>query len=152
MAAVVAAMVAVAAIPTMAQEAPKAIAGKEGNAEAVVDLEVKAKAEKGKAEAVAGGAKAKAGCPDVPPEAVAGDVVAKAECPAPKKEEKKKEEIKKEEAPPPPPKAPPSKEEKKELPKAGGVLLVSLDGVSLLVLGAATLLVGSGLLVRRIIR
>jgi len=46
MAAVVAAMVAVAAISTMAQEVPKAIAGKEGKAEAVVDLEDKAKAEK----------------------------------------------------------------------------------------------------------
>ena len=111
----------------IAQEAPQAWAKKDGKAEAFVDPEVKAKAEKGKAEAWAGGAKAKAGCPDVPPEAKAGDVVAKADCPEPKKEEKK--------------------EEKKELPKSGGT-----GSASLLALGAGALLVGGGLLARRFVR
>jgi LPXTG-motif cell wall-anchored protein len=60
-------------------------------------------------------------------------------------------------SPPPPPaeakvgpveaKAPPKKEEQKELPKTGG------DGsASLLALGAGALLVGGGLLARRIVR
>ena len=137
------AMVLVAAAPVMAQDLPVAEAKKEGKAVAAVDEDVKAKAEKGKAEAVAGGAKAKAECPPGPIEAKAGDVVAKADCPEPKKEEKKEEkkevkvEVKKEE----------KKEEKKELPKTGGT-----GSASLLALGAGALLVGGGLLARRFVR
>ena len=135
------AMVLVAATSTaIAQDAPQAWAKKEGKAEAVVDEDVKAKAEKGKAEAVAGGAKAKAGCPDVPPEAKAGDVVAKADCPAPKKEEAKP-------APPPEKKEEKKEEKKKELPKSGGT-----GSASLLALGAGALLVSGGLLARRFVR
>ena len=137
------AMVLVAAAPVMAQDLPVAEAKKEGKAVAAVDEDVKAKAEKGKADAVAGGAKAKAECPPGPIEAKAGDVVAKADCPEPKKEEKKEEkkevkvEVKKEE----------KKEEKKELPKTGGT-----GSASLLALGAGALLVGGGLLARRFVR
>src|SRR5918997_87328 len=103
-----------AASAAIAQDEPKAFAGKEGKAEAIVDDDVKAKAEKGKAEAKA------------------GDVVAKSEAEKPKKEEKKEEE---------------KKEEKKELPKSGGT-----GSASLLALGAGALLIGGGLLARRIIR
>jgi len=138
-----------AASAAIAQTAPVAEAKKEGKAQAIVSDDVKAKAEKGKAEAVAGDAKAKAGCPEVPPESKAGDVGAKADCPEPKKKEEKKEEKKeqkkeekKEEVKPAPP-----KEEKKELPKSGGT-----GSASLLALGAGALLVGGGLLVRRIVR
>src|SRR5215218_10349860 len=133
-------LVVAAASVAIAQDAPKAFAGKEGKAEAIVDPQVKSKAEKGKAEAIAGDAKAKAGCPDVPPEAKAGDVGAKADCPEPKKKEEKKE-AKKEEAKPVP------KEEKKELPPSGGP-----GSASLLALGAGTLLVVGGLLARRLVR
>ena len=49
-------------------------------------------------------------------------------------------------APPPPP-PPPKMEEKKELPKTGGS-----DSAPLLGLGAGALLVGGGLLVRRLVR
>jgi Amt family ammonium transporter len=76
--------------------------------------------------AKAGGAEAKVDCPDVPPEAKAGGVVAKAEC-QPKA------------APPPPP-----------APKAA--MLPATGGVSLIALGAGALLVGGGLLARRIIK
>jgi hypothetical protein len=142
----------------------------------------KAVIEKGVAKANAGGAKAVAGCPEVPPEAKAGDVVAKAECkppPPPPPPPPPK-------APPPPPKAPPAPPPKaapapapappppapapapapappppapapapppppppppKVLPPTGGAGIASLLG-----LGAGTLLVGGGLLARRIIK
>src|SRR5919202_1761080 len=48
---------------------------------------------------------------------------------------------------PPPPPPPPKMEEKKELPKTGGS-----DSAPLLGLGAGALLVGGGLLVRRLVR
>ena len=85
------------------------------------------------------GAKAEANCVDGMIESEAGGVVAKAPCkppppppppPAPK-------------APPPPAPAPP----KAELPKSGGS-----SATSLLALGAGALLVGGGLLARRIIK
>ena len=86
--------------------------------------EVKSSAEKGKATATAGGTEAKAApCPEGS-QAKAGGTEAKAPCP-PK-------------APPPPPKM---------LPPTGGV-----GSASLLGLGAGALLVGGGLLVRRILR
>ena len=94
----------------------------------------------GVAMAKAGGTAAVAGCPDVPPEAKSGDVVAKAPCKP---------------APPPPPPAPkaappapaPAPAPAKALPPTGGAGLASLLG-----LGAGALLVGGGLLVRRIVR
>jgi LPXTG-motif cell wall-anchored protein len=94
----------------------------------------------GVAMAKAGGTAAVAGCPDVPPEAKSGDVVAKAPCkPAP---------------PPPPPPAPKAAPPApapapapKELPPTGGAGTASLLG-----LGAGALLVGGGLLVRRIVK
>jgi len=118
------AMIAVA--PALAQDDPAVVA------------DAKAK------QAKAGGAFAEAECKDGVIEAKAGGVVAKAPCetpppppppPAP--------------APPPPPPPPaPKAEEKKELPKTGG----SAGSASLLALGAGALLVGGGLIARRIIR
>jgi LPXTG-motif cell wall-anchored protein len=108
----------------------------------------KAVIEKGVAKADAGDAKAVAGCPAVPPDAKAGDVEAKAECKPPPPP-----------PPPPPPKAPPpppakaeapapaKAEAPKELPKTGGSGTASLLG-----LGAGALLVGGGLLARRIVK
>jgi LPXTG-motif cell wall-anchored protein len=103
----------------------------------------KAELKDGVPSATAGGASAKGGeCP----EAKAGGVVAKADC------EKK--------APPPPPPAPPKAAPppppapapapapaKAELPKTGGS-----SAASLFALGAGALLVGGGLLARRIIK
>ena len=95
-------------------------------------------------EAKAGGATAKGGpCP----EAKAGDVTAKGGCkppPAPPPPPKA--------APPPPPPAPvakaaPPPPKAKALPPTGGI-----DSASLLGLGAGALLVGGGLLVRRLNR
>ena len=82
-------------------------------------------------EAKAGGAQAKGGpCP----EAKAGDVTAKGSCKPP---------------PPPPPKAapPPPPAPAKALPPTGGI-----GSASLLGLGAGALLVGGGLLMRRLNR
>src|SRR5215203_4653800 len=132
-------MVLVTVAPAVAQPAPEAWAKKEGKADAVVNEDVAAKTEKGKACAKAGGTEAKAQCPE-PVTAKAGDVVAKAVCPEPKKEEKKVE-VKKEE------KQEEKKEEQKELPKTGGT-----GSASLLALGAGGLLVGGGLLARRFVR
>jgi LPXTG-motif cell wall-anchored protein len=101
-----------------------------------------------KGEAKAGGASAKT---EPCPEAKAGDVVAKGKCPPPPPP---KPAPAPKAAPPPPPKAeakaapPPKAEQKKQLPKTGGVP----GSVSLFALGAGALLVGSGLLVRRITR
>jgi hypothetical protein len=97
----------------------------------------KAELKDGVPSATAGGASAKGGeCP----EAVAGGVVAKAEC------EKA--------APPPPPPAPP-----KAAPPAPPApapapapMLPASGGMSLLALGAGVLLVGGGLVARRIFR
>jgi hypothetical protein len=83
--------------------------------------------------AKAGGAEAKVNCPEVPPEAKAGGVVAKAECAPPP-------------PPPPPPKAAPPP------PPAPAPMLPATGGVSLIALGAGALLVGGGLLARRIIK
>jgi LPXTG-motif cell wall-anchored protein len=122
--AAVLAMALAFAAPALAQDAPQVVA------------DAKAKT------AVAGGpsgATAEANCVDGMIESKAGGVVAKAPCkppppppppPAPK-------------APPPPAPAPPAP----ELPKTGGG-----STASLLALGAGALLVGGGLLARRIIR
>ena len=83
--------------------------------------------------ATAGGAKAEADCTDEVIEAKAGGVVAKAPCKP---------------APPPPPKAAPAPAPKmKALPPTGGSSVASL-----LALGAGGLLVGGGLLARRLVR
>src|SRR3954471_6103278 len=99
----------------------------------------KAELKDGVPSAPAGGASAKGGeCP----EAKAGGVVAKADC------------EKKAPPPPPPPKAAPPAPPapapapaKAELPKTGGS-----SAASLFALGAGALLVGGGLLARRIIK
>jgi LPXTG-motif cell wall-anchored protein len=120
------AMIAVA--PALAQDDPQVVA------------DAKAK------EAKAGGATAEADCKDGIIESKAGGVVAKAPCqpppppppPAPA-------------PPPPPPPAPapppPPPPPAKELPKTGGS-----GAASLFALGAGALLVGGGLLARRIIK
>jgi LPXTG-motif cell wall-anchored protein len=94
--------------------------------------------------ATAGAAKAEADCKDGMIESNAGGVVAKAPCkppppPAPKAEAPKAEAPKAE--------APKAEAPKAELPKTGGG-----SAASLFALGAGTLLVGAGLLVRRIIQ
>jgi LPXTG-motif cell wall-anchored protein len=141
-----AAMLAVAmlaASPALAQDEPAVVA------------DAKAKT------ATAGGAKAEADCKDEMIEAKAGGVVAKAPCkpeppkaaPAPPPPPKAAAP-----APPPPPKAaapaPPPKAPApapapapKELPKTGGS-----SAASLFALGAGALLVGGGLLARRLVR
>ena len=129
-----AAMLAVAmlaASPALAQDEPAVVA------------DAKAKT------ATAGGAKAEADCKDEMIEAKAGGVVAKAPC--------KPEPPKAAPAPPPPPKAAPAPPPKapapapapapKELPKTGGS-----SAASLFALGAGALLVGGGLLARRLVR
>src|SRR5215217_4846880 len=82
----------------------------------------------------AGGAKAEAECKDGVITAQAGGVVAKAPCAPP---------------PPPPPKAAPAPPPApaKQLPASGGI-----GAPALFALGAGALLVGGGLLARRIIR
>ena len=115
----------------LAAAAPAVMAQDTGAPSAVID-------KNGVAKAGAGGTAAVAGCPEVPPEATAGGVVAKAPCKPP---------------PPPPPPAPkaappaPAPAPAKALPPTGGAGTASLLG-----LGAGALLVGSGLLVRRIVR
>jgi hypothetical protein len=139
---VITVVVALAAAPALGQDtgAPKAVI------------------EKGVAKADAGGAKAVAGCPAVPPEANAGDVQAKAECkpppPPPKAAPAPAPPPKAAPAPvpPPPPQAapappPPPPPPPKALPPTGGASIASLLG-----LGAGTLLVGGGLLARRFTR
>src|SRR5829696_1684179 len=82
--------------------------------------------------ATAGGAKAEADCTDEIIEAKAGGVVAKAPCKP---------------APPPPKAAPAPAPKMKALPPTGGSSVASL-----LALGAGGLLVGGGLLARRLVR
>jgi LPXTG-motif cell wall-anchored protein len=96
-------------------------------------------------EAKAGGATAEAECKDGYIVSKAGGVVAKVPCePEPPKAAP---------APPPPPKAAPAPapapayEPAKALPQSGGI-----GAPALFALGAGALLVGGGLLVRRIIR
>jgi LPXTG-motif cell wall-anchored protein len=127
------AMVAVAllaASPAMAQSAG-------------IENGPKAEVKDGVPSATAGGASAKGGeCP----EAVAGGVVAKAGCekkapppPAPPKAAPP--------APAPAPKAAPAPAPKAQLPKTGGSSVASLFA-----LGGGVLLVGGGLLARRLIK
>jgi len=131
------AMIAVA--PALAQSDPQVVAD--------------AKAKK----ATAGGAKAEADCKDGVIESKAGGGVAKAPCapppppppppapkaaPAPPPPPAPAPAPKAEAAPPPPPPPPP-----KELPKTGGS-----GTASLFALGAGALLVGGGLLARRILK
>ncbi len=127
-------MVAMVAF-VLAALAPAALAQ-----EAKVSEDVWAK----KGEAKAGGAAAKT---DPCPEAKAGDVVAKGKCPPPPPP--KPAPAPKAAPPPPAPKPappPPKAEQKKQLPKTGG------GSASLFALGAGALLVGGGLLVRRLTR
>jgi LPXTG-motif cell wall-anchored protein len=139
--AMVALVVVAAAAPALAQQ----------DAEAKINDDVWSNVDPktGIATAKAGGTEAKAGCPETGvTEAKSGDIYAKAPCkpeekaPAPKA------------APPPPPKvAPPpppppgAPAAPKQLPKSGGA-----GSASLLGLGVGALLVGGGLLARRITR
>ncbi len=125
-----AAMLAVAllaASPALAQDDPAVVA------------DAKAKT------ATAGGAKAEADCKDEMIEAKAGGVVAKAPC-KPEPPKAAPAPPPKAPAPAPPPKAPAPAPAPKELPKTGGS-----SAASLFVLGAGALLVGGGLLARRMI-
>ena len=119
--------------------------GQDQPVQAKISDDVQSSALKGKADAKAGGSESKAEPCPVGSDAKSGDIEAKAPCP-PK-------------MPPPPPKAgapmppapkaeaaAPKMEEKKELPKTGG------SPASLFALGAGALLVGGGLLARRIIK
>ena len=141
-----AAMVAVAllaASPAMAQ-----MAGIENGP--------KAEVKDGKPSATAGGASAKVDCPGGIKEAKAGGVVAQAPCPpppapapAPAPKAAPAPMAKAAPAPAPAPKAAPPPPPKAQLPKTGGV---SPSAVSLLALGGSVLLIGGGLLVRRLVR
>ena len=131
-----AAMLAVAmlaASPALAQDEPAVVA------------DAKAKT------ATAGGAKAEADCTDEVIEAKAGGVVAKAPCkpapPPPPKAAPAPPPPKAAPAPPPPKAAPAPAPKMKALPPTGGSSVASL-----LALGAGGLLVGGGLLARRIIK
>jgi LPXTG-motif cell wall-anchored protein len=128
-----AAMLAVAmlaASPALAQDEPAVVA------------DAKAK------EAKAGGATAEAECKDGYIVSTAGGVVAKAPCePPPPPPPPKAAPPPPPKAAPPPPPAPGPAPAPKQLPASGG------SGVaSLFALGAGVLLVGGGLLVRRIVR
>ena len=129
------ALVLVAAAPAMAQQP----------AEGFVSEDVNSKAAPGKADATAGGTEAKTNCPDGFVESKSGDVSAKAPCKAPPPPPPPPKGVAPPPPPPPPPGPPPPP--KAELPKSGGV-----GSASLLALGAGALLVGGGLLVRRMFR
>jgi periplasmic protein TonB len=129
-----AAMLAVATLaasPALAQDEPAVVA------------DAKAK------EAKAGGATAEAECKDGYIVSKAGGVVAKAPCepPPPPPPPKAAPPPPPKAAPPPPPAPAPAPAPAKELPKTGGS-----GAASLFALGAGVLLVGGGLLVRRIVR
>src|SRR5829696_81821 len=132
--AMVVAVVLLTASPALAQDEPAVVA------------DAKAKT------ATAGGAKAEADCTDEIIEAKAGGVVAKAPCkpappPPPKPAPAPAPAPKAAAAPaPPPPKAAPAPK-MKALPPTGGSSVASL-----LALGAGGLLVGGGLLARRLVR
>ena len=130
------AVVLLAASPALAQDEPAVVA------------DAKAKT------ATAGGAKAEADCTDEIIEAKAGGVVAKAPCkpapapppkPAPAPAPAPKAAPAPAPLPPKPAPAPPPK--MKALPPTGGSSVASL-----LALGAGGLLVGGGLLARRLVR
>src|SRR5829696_6330458 len=125
------AVVLLAASPALAQDEPAVVA------------DAKAKT------ATAGGAKAEADCTDEIIEAKAGGVVAKAPCkPAPPPPPKAAPAPPAAAAPAPPPKAAPAPAPKmKALPPTGGSSVASL-----LALGTGGLLVGGGLLARRLVR
>src|SRR3954447_17320473 len=111
------------AAPALAQDDPQVVA------------DAKAKT------AVAGGpsgATAEANCVDGMIESEAGGVVARAPCEPP--------------PPPPPAPAPKAAPPPAPAPPAPAPMLPASGGVSLITLGAGALLVGGGLLVRRIIR
>jgi len=139
-----AAMLAVgllAAAPAIAQEAkieggPSAKGGDMPEAKAAPGVEAKP------GEAKAGGAEAKT---EPCPEAKAGGAVAKAECPPPPPP---KMEAK---APPPPPAPapPPPPKGGMTMPKTGGIAPTSGIAAGLWGLGATALVVGGGLLARR---
>ena len=129
-----AAMLAVAllaASPALAQDEPAVVADAKANV------------------AGAGGAKAEAECKDGVVTAQAGGVVAKAPC-EPEPPKAAPSPPPKAAPPPPPPKAAPAPAPApapKQLPATGGSSVASLFA-----LGAGALLVGGGLLARRLIR
>ena len=124
--AAVLAVTMVAVAPALAQDDPQVVA----------DAKAKTATAGGPA-----GANAEADCKDGMIESKAGGVVAKAPCEPPPPPPPPKA------APPPPPPPPAPAEAPKELPKTGGS-----GAASLFALGAGALLVGGGLLARRIIK
>ena len=130
-----AAMLAVAllaASPALAQDEPAVVADAKANV------------------AGAGGAKAEAECKDGVVTAQAGGVVAKAPCEPESPKAAPPPPPPKAAPPPPPPKAAPAPAPApapKQLPASGGSSVASLFA-----LGAGALLVGGGLLARRLIR
>src|SRR5215204_4669689 len=131
---ILAAMLAVtllAASPALAQDEPAVVADAKANVSG------------------AGGAKAEAECKDGVVTAQAGGVVAKAPCapPPPPPPKAAPPPPPKAAPPPPPPKAAPAPAPAKALPPSGGI-----GAPALFALGAGALLVGGGLLARRIIR
>ena len=107
------------------------------------DVQSKVDPKTGKATAKAGGTEAVADCPEGLVKAKSGDVFAQAPCVPPPPPPPPK--VPPPPPPPPPPGPPPPPA--KELPKSGGA-----TSASLLALGVGALLVGGGLLARRMIR
>ena len=112
--------------------------GQDQPVQAKISDDVQSSALKGKADAKAGGSESKAEPCPVGSDAKSGDIEAKAPCPP-------KMPLPPPMMPPPPPMMPPPPP--KMLPPTGGAGTASLLG-----LGAGALLVGGGLLVRRIVR
>src|SRR5919199_2387532 len=134
-----------AAAPAIAQEAkieggPSAKGGEKAEAKAAPGVEAKP------GEAKAGGAEAKA-CPPEGGEAVAkaGGAEAKSLCPPPPPPPPPKMEA----APPPPPPPPPPPKGGATMPPTGGIAPTSAITAGLWGLGATALIVGGGLLARR---
>ncbi len=127
--AMLAVVLATAAAPAMAQDVKGFVSE---------DVQSKVDPKTGDAAAKAGGTQAVADCPEGLVKATSGDVYSQAPCVPPPPPPPPKA------APPPPPPPPPPA---KQLPKSGGA-----SSASLLALGVGTLLVGGGLLARRMTR
>jgi LPXTG-motif cell wall-anchored protein len=141
--AAVLAVALIAAAPALAQDAPQVVAdakAKTATAGGPAGANAEADCKDGIIESKAGGVVAKAPCkpPPPPPPPPAPKAAAPAPAPAPPPPAP---------APPPPPAPAPPPPPKAELPKTGGA-----SATSLFALGAGALLVGGGLLARRIIK
>ena len=136
--AMLAVVLATAAAPAMAQDVKGFVSE---------DVQSKVDPKTGDAAAKAGGTQAVADCPEGLVKATSGDVYSQAPCvpppPPPPPKAAPPPPPPPKGAPPPPPPPPPAK----QLPKSGGA-----SSASLLALGVGTLLVGGGLLARRMTR